>query len=153
MRLVLAGLVIALVASCSSSSPDTRTQALSYARDGIACVTGTDCCAVEDGCLSDMLLVSATDQEHVTALLAAAPTDKCLACITPPVQVECRGGVCVMVELVESSATADYNATMSFRQSHCGAMTVPADWQEQASGQALGSDLAPATVLGCGAGN
>jgi hypothetical protein len=151
MRAVAAAILAVALSACSSSSSDTRQEALSYARDDIACTTSDDCCAVEDGCMSDMLLVAAADRDHVAQLISESPQDMCTACITPPVQVDCRGGVCVMLLLAEADPGADWNLAADFRRDHCGVMTVPDGWEEQTVATAS-RHLAPATVIGCGAG-
>ncbi|HEY3357599.1 MAG TPA: hypothetical protein VGQ83_30385 [Polyangia bacterium] len=146
MRLILVlAAALALCACSSSSSPNTREEALTYARDHIACTSTADCCAVQDGCLARMLLVSAADRDTVTQLLADAPMDMCLACITPPVQVDCRQGECVMVAMTGG----DYNDVGPFMQDHCGALELPAGWTEAPASVPAGP-RSPATVIGCG---
>ena len=82
--------------------------------------------------------------------MARAPNDMCLACITPPVQVDCRAGRCVAVELVaDGSGAGDYPG--AFSQDHCGALEVPPGWQESpAAATASRGALAVQTVIGCG---
>jgi hypothetical protein len=152
MRVTLLSLAVTALLpliGCGSSGQDSRGLALSFARDNISCVTPADCCAVVDGCMGDMLLVSAADRAGVETLLAQAPQDMCVACIPPPVQVDCRAGRCVAVTLEpDGSGGTDYPS--AFTASHCGTLTIPAGWQEKPASVDLSSGLHPATVIGCG---
>jgi hypothetical protein len=141
---------VAALAGCGSSGDDARAQALALAKDDIACTVTTDCCGVVDGCLASILLVSAADQAEAQELLANASQDVCVACITPPVQVDCREGRCVAVEIESDGTGTGVDWPVGFSEDHCGALEIPAGWQEKAasSGQRFG--LRPATVIGCG---
>jgi hypothetical protein len=147
MRTLLLLGVFAVLAGCGSD--DTRQQALALAKDDIACTVSADCCAVVDGCLTQVLLVSAADRAEATELLAHAPHDVCTACMVPPVQVDCRAGRCVAVEIEPDGTGTGVDWPQEFSQDHCGALEIPAGWQEKpaSSGQSL--PTRPATVIGC----
>jgi hypothetical protein len=148
MRLLIALVSLAALVGCGSSSNDPREMAMSLARDSIACTMPSECCAVIDGCRGKALLVSSTDRAAVEVLLGEASQDSCVRCIPPPVQVDCREGQCVAVELVsdDTATTAPELAS----QTHCGPVTLPTGWSEKPSSAGLRGDRAPATVIGCG---
>jgi hypothetical protein len=139
----------ALMALAGCSSDDTRQQALALAKDDIACTVSADCCAVVDDCLTQVLLVSAADRDQAAELLASAPDDMCTACMVPPVQVDCVGGRCVAVEIESDGSGTGVDWPTEFTQDHCGALEIPAGWQEKpaSSGESVG--VRPATVIGC----
>ena len=141
---------VAALAGCGSSGDDARQQALALAKDDIACTASADCCGVVDGCLASILLVSAADQAEAAELLANASQDVCVGCITPPVQVDCRVGRCIAVELEPDGTGTGVDWPAGFSENHCGALEIPAGWQEKpaSSGQSFG--LRTATVIGCG---
>jgi hypothetical protein len=155
MRRFSIALITLMLAGCGSdsddpnSSPDARTQALSYARDDLPCTTEADCCVVFDGCRATGLIVAAADKDKVSSLLASASNDSCLLCIAPAVQVKCEAGKCTGVE-VEPGSGADMDAGESFRKNHCGTMSLPAGWSEKT--QSVPSSppgWSPSKVIGC----
>ena len=139
---------VAALCGCGSSNDDARQQALTLAKDDIACTATEDCCAVVDGCLASILLVSSADRAEAEELLANASQDMCVACITPPVQVDCREGRCIAVEIESDGTGVDW--PVGFSEDHCGALEIPAGWQERPASSSLSSGLRPATVIGCG---
>ena len=147
MRLLIASASLAALIGCGTASTDPRGMALDLARDTITCTVPTDCCAVFDGCKGKALLVSETDRSAVEVLLGEAEQTQCVRCIAPPVQVDCREGRCIAVELVadETAISAPERAS----QNHCGPVDLPTGWSEKTSSVAVGAGLAPATVVGC----
>jgi hypothetical protein len=148
MRLLIALVSLAALVGCGSSSNDPREMARSLARDSIECTAPSDCCAVIDQCKVQVLLVSSTDRAAVEVLLGEADQTSCAGCVVPPVQVDCRAGQCVAVELV-SDATATTAPELA-TQSHCGPVALPTGWSEKPSSAGLRGDLAPATIIDCG---
>ena len=149
MRTPMVVVALAALAGCGSSNDDARQQALALARDNIACTVSADCCAVVDGCLTQVLLVSAADRDQAVALLASAPDDMCTACMVPPVQVDCVGGQCVAVEIEPDGSGTGVDWPTGFSEDHCGALEIPAGWQEKAPADSSSVGLHPATVIGC----
>jgi len=150
MRTLIVALALAALCGCGSSNGDAREQALALAKNDIACTASADCCAVVDGCLTQVLLVSAADRDEAAALLAAAPQDMCTACMVPPVQVDCVGGQCVAVELVQDGTGTGVDWPSAFSQDHCGAMDIPAGWMEKPAATGASAGVRPATVISCG---
>jgi hypothetical protein len=150
MRTLIALVALAALAGCGSSSDDARQQALALAKDTIACTASADCCAVVDGCLTQVLLVSAADRDQAAALLADAPDDMCTACMVPPVQVDCVGGQCVAVEIIQDGSGTGIDWPTGFTEDHCGALEIPAGWMEKPPVMSASAGVRPATVIGCG---
>ncbi len=149
MRTLLVAVALVALAGCGSSNDDSRQQALALAKDNIACTVSADCCAVVDGCLTQVLLVSAADREEAAALLAEAPQDMCTACLVPPVQVDCVGGQCVAVEIEPDGSASGVDWPTDFSQDHCGALEIPAGWQEKPASSGESGGVHPATVISC----
>jgi len=103
---------------------------------------------VIDQCKVQVLLVSSTDRAAVEVLLGEADQTSCARCVVPPVQVDCREGRCVAVELV-GDATATTAPELA-AQNHCGPVALPTGWSEKPSSAGLRGDLAPATIIDCG---
>ena len=114
---------------------------------GNDCTSPDDCCAVIDQCKVQVLLVSSTDRAAVEVLLGEAEQTSCLRCVVPPVQVDCREGRCVALELVAdaTATTAPSEATMN----HCGPVTLPTGWSEKPASAGIDDGLAPSTIIGC----
>ncbi|MBI5481234.1 MAG: hypothetical protein HY906_20415 [Deltaproteobacteria bacterium] len=148
MRLLIALASLAALVGCGSASNDPREMARSLARDSIDCTMPSECCAVIDQCKVQVLLVSSTDRSAVEVLLGEAPQDGCARCMVPPVQVDCREGQCVAMELV-SDATATTAPALA-TENHCGPVTLPTGWSEKPASAGAGAGLAPATIIGCG---
>ena len=150
MRTLMVAVALAALAGCGSSNDDARQQALALAKDNIACTASTDCCAVVDDCLDQVLLVSAADRDQAAALLASAPDDMCLSCMVPPVQVDCVSGQCVAVEIIQDGSGTGVDWPPDFAQDHCGALEIPAGWMEKPPVMSASVGVRPATVIGCG---
>jgi hypothetical protein len=138
-----AGLILGLVvvAACSdegglpaSTPQELRYAAEAYARDDLACQSDADCCVVVDTCVSNALVVSATDRAEVEGLLAEADDGVCTRCIAPAVQVRCDAGTCVG----ESLPFSDDATYAELSKTHCGSLPLP-----QSSGAQM-------KVFGCG---
>jgi hypothetical protein len=149
MRTLIVVAALAALAGCGGSNDDARQQALSLARDDIACTVSADCCAVVDGCLTQVLLVAAADRAEAAALLESAPQDMCTACMVPPVQVDCVGGQCVAVEIIPDGSGTGPDWPTEFTQDHCGALEIPAGWMEDPGTANQSVGVRPATVIGC----
>jgi hypothetical protein len=146
----LALLTVVLSASlvkCSSGTKDQRAEALSYAREDIACTKDSDCCVVFDMCLNRGYVVGAADQATVANLIATADQTTCNRCMPPPVEISCgASGFCVGTKLgCGHGSTASAN--------HCGKVTTvdggcptaaPLSIEPTAPGKK------PQTVIGCG---
>lgn len=157
MRKIVLVMVASVLLGCGSDSDDTkptpsdsRAEALGYANDNLPCASEADCCVVFDGCRANGLIVALADKDKVAALLASAPDDMCLACISPAVQVKCVSGKCSGVELIPGQG-ANMEDGEAARKDHCGALPMPTGWSEQSySVSAPPAGLSPAKVIGCG---
>lgn len=139
------------LAACGT---DTRSQALEYARNDLACTSDADCCVAFDGCLAQGLVVAKSDQSTVQSLLSKASQDMCLDCIAPHIQVRCASGSCtgtiLKLEAAAGASCDEYGpATAPFRQDHCGTLALPEGCAEKATGGAGPIELR-GVVLGCG---
>jgi hypothetical protein len=121
-RLLSLSVACAVLVSCGAGT--AREKARSYALDNLACSGDADCCVVFDGCVSEGLIVLATDRAKVTDLLQAAPKDVCTDCMNPPVQARCEKGVCAG-KLVQEGSSCDWSGLQPFVADHCGAIAVP----------------------------
>jgi hypothetical protein len=150
MRYLIVVEILAALCGCGSSGDDARRQALALAKDDIACTVSADCCAVVDDCLTQVLLVSAADRAEAAELLASAPDDMCTACMVPPVQVDCVGGQCVAVEIIQDGSGTGVDWPAELTHDHCGALEIPAGWMEKPPVMNASLGVRPATVIGCG---
>jgi hypothetical protein len=150
--------VLSVTAACGSSGEpsgaagaapaDARSQALSYAKDPIACTADADCCVVFDGCRAQGLIVPSKDKDTVAQLLASAPKDMCVGCVAPSVQLECASGACKAYEMVTGQG-ADPNYSEG-RQNHCGKLAYPTGWQpKHMAGLWAPPGTTPQKVIGC----
>lgn len=70
--------------------------------------------------------------------------------ITTPVQVDCRQGRCIAVEIEPDGSGTGVDWPTGFSDDHCGALEIPAGWREKAASAGHSLGLRPATVIGCG---
>jgi hypothetical protein len=131
-----------------------HSQALSYAREDIACTQDSDCCVVFDMCKDQGLIVGAKDQSTVTQLIAewnqvqaSTGSTECYACIAPAIDVSCSAsGFCVGAKL---GCAWDAKASAN----HCGRITTSDGGCPTAKPQSTepkAPSKHPETVIGCG---
>lgn len=124
MRCILSSTILlaASLAACSSGHSGTtnqRAEALSYARENIACTQDSDCCVVFDMCMNQGYVVSAADRGTVAQLISTADQSTCNGCEPPPIEVTCgSAGFCIGARLAcgwDQAASTD----------HCGKVARP----------------------------
>src|SRR5258706_14709550 len=79
------GAVAAVAVACGGDDP--RTEASQYALDPIPCAQDSDCCVVNDSCLSTAYVVASKDSAKVAALIASAANSACNKGLTPMLQL------------------------------------------------------------------
>lgn len=138
--LLLSAFLVVSVTACTSP----REEARDIARQPAACTTPDDCCRVVDGCMAQVLVVSASDRDRVQNLINGSDQTTCLDCMTPLVQVDCVDGQCSAEEI-------DPQLWIGATVPQCGRATVPANSQTPL--RSAGGDLSTSKsklILGCG---
>ena len=121
------GKVASTSSLCSAPPPDAavRSDAAAVIMTPTlpaACTTDADCCLAVDGCMATGYLVSKAEYGSMVESIASvngSGSRVCLKCVSPAVQVQCKGGFCAGEEISTSSSSA------LLRNSHCGLIAIP----------------------------